>query len=381
MSPSIQYIPSLTPLRGIAALFVVLFHYNDFLMFLEYSNINEWTLFIKKGYLWVDFFFILSGFIICHVYGVKLQEGSKHTLKKYLWARFSRLYPLHFFVLMLFLVMVFGLWYFFPDYYATEQPKFYRTYDFFIQLFWLNTTGLTNSFGWNLPSWSIAAEWWTYIIAIWLIPYLNRGFSTRIVVSWIIAIMCLMGITLTIPDYRLDAIFALGTVRCLCSFTIGIGIYQAYLNLLDKETLWKRDSSFLLLILATIIILHFGWYDIIVIPFFASLILAASLNRTKVQAILNNRFLTVLGDVSFSLYMIHILVLINWWNWVTLYFKPAYPGLDPSSGVKFAWLGVIIVICWGLSYLTYTYIELPAQRKLRDLYKKGQQKEVTLQQG
>ena len=118
MKPTINYISSLTPLRGIAALLVVLFHYQAFSIMHGFPGLLDQlnSQFITKGYLWVDFFFILSGFVISHVYGEKLKNRSSSIVKNYLWARFSRLYPLHVFVMLLLAIQMIGLNLLYPVY-------------------------------------------------------------------------------------------------------------------------------------------------------------------------------------------------------------------------------------------------------------------------
>ena len=65
-----DYLPILNALRGIAAIWVVLFHMDVILFYREVGTLlpKEWSGLLTQGYLWVDFFFILSGFIITHVY-------------------------------------------------------------------------------------------------------------------------------------------------------------------------------------------------------------------------------------------------------------------------------------------------------------------------
>jgi peptidoglycan/LPS O-acetylase OafA/YrhL len=71
---AVAQIPSLTPLRGLAALFVVAFHLQFFIPNLHYeATVPAFLL----GYVWVDFFFVLSGFIIAHVYGRGLEDGIR----------------------------------------------------------------------------------------------------------------------------------------------------------------------------------------------------------------------------------------------------------------------------------------------------------------
>src|SRR5579862_2755251 len=91
------YISTLTPLRGIAAVLVMLLHSHIFL----YPLAAPWTgAFVTKGWIWVDFFFVLSGFILCYVYGDAFLDGfSKPAYLRYLRARFARVYPLHFITL------------------------------------------------------------------------------------------------------------------------------------------------------------------------------------------------------------------------------------------------------------------------------------------
>lgn len=93
------YLTTLTPLRGIAALLVVIFHSNLMLMpFVEpFAKPNR----INAGWLWVDFFFVLSGFIIFYVYGDSFRNSiTTGSYWKYIKARFARVYPLQFFTLL-----------------------------------------------------------------------------------------------------------------------------------------------------------------------------------------------------------------------------------------------------------------------------------------
>ena len=92
------YLTTLTPLRGIAALLVVVFHSN--LDLVPFAPALPGHL-VENGWLWVDFFFALSGFIIAYVYGSSFRGAvSGSDYKKYIGARFARVYPLHLFTLV-----------------------------------------------------------------------------------------------------------------------------------------------------------------------------------------------------------------------------------------------------------------------------------------
>ena len=103
----VNYLSNLTPLRGIAALLTVIFHVNIMVGF-ALINANS-TGILNRMYLMVDFFFILSGFILSYVYGRYFSEGvSKAAFKKFTIARFARVYPLHF-VTLVYTIVLFGI--------------------------------------------------------------------------------------------------------------------------------------------------------------------------------------------------------------------------------------------------------------------------------
>lgn len=88
------YLTTLTPLRGIAALLVVIFHSN--LQTVPFMPIDK-PHFITSGWLWVDFFFVLSGFILAYVYTDNFKDSiTTAGYWKYIKSRFTRVYPLHF---------------------------------------------------------------------------------------------------------------------------------------------------------------------------------------------------------------------------------------------------------------------------------------------
>src|ERR1700744_3320893 len=91
-------IRSHTSLRGIAAVLVVAFHYAVPLRHVGF-DVNRYTLLVARGYLWVDLFFILSGFILCHVYANQLVDIR--SIASFFRARFARIYPLHIATLLL----------------------------------------------------------------------------------------------------------------------------------------------------------------------------------------------------------------------------------------------------------------------------------------
>ena len=93
MKPKSIYLSNLTPLRGIAALLVAIFHFEEIGgIFINPST----TMLIGKSYLMVDLFFIMSGFVMLHVYGDSFMKRLEwKVFFQFMKARFARLYPLH----------------------------------------------------------------------------------------------------------------------------------------------------------------------------------------------------------------------------------------------------------------------------------------------
>src|SRR5438105_12889916 len=90
-SSAAQYVPALTGIRALAALLVLGMHTEQNVP----AGLHSILPFFSRGYLGVDFFFVLSGFIITHVYLASLARPSRSAVKIFLWHRFVRLYPVH----------------------------------------------------------------------------------------------------------------------------------------------------------------------------------------------------------------------------------------------------------------------------------------------
>ena len=163
------YITTLTPLRGIAALLVLIFHSNLMVMPFHSSNVN-----FMSGWLWVDFFFVLSGFIIFYVYGESFKQSiTTASYWKYIKARFARVYPLHFFTLIWCLVCAIVI-----IHYANGLHPFFgdmlNPYGAIPSLLFIQSLGLYGAAPLNTPSWSLSTEWWVYMIFPLMVPFFTR---------------------------------------------------------------------------------------------------------------------------------------------------------------------------------------------------------------
>src|SRR5271166_5553471 len=100
-------IRALSGARALPPLILVLFHYCEGH---GYRGAKWFDLPVGKGYLWVEFFFILSGFVLTYVYGTRWRDFWRvNTYIRFLQTRLTRLYPLHLAMLFVILFMVVSL--------------------------------------------------------------------------------------------------------------------------------------------------------------------------------------------------------------------------------------------------------------------------------
>lgn len=386
MTPKASQIDSLTPLRGVAAVLVVLFHLTGLAYMQNLGETFPGTSVISRGYLWVDFFFVLSGFIITHVYGERFTDGlNKRDVKDFLVARFARLYPLHFVALLttvLTYILIFSKMPPSPPDSGFSMADLYAWSALPYHFFWLIGFGLTKM-TWNVPAWSISTEWWTYIIALPLFRYLNRGVSKR---SLIVPALCVGALWLIVSHHEsrsLDLTFDLGIFRCLLSFIIGICLYQFYKAEAGKRLL-SSDGALLGAVLLTLLVLHFPYpagtiappplmfrvhpltpyFDVASPPIFALLILCTAYNQGRGYRFLNLRPLRYLGDISFSVYLMQgnaftvFMIAAGIW-------RQKHPMGDMDWGTKLLLYGSVVLFDVVLAMATYRWVERPARGWIR----------------
>lgn len=368
----VENIPNLTPLRGFAAMAVVLFHFNEILVLFV---TQEQTMLLRKCYLMVDLFFIMSGFIMLHVYGASFTNSiQKNTFWAFIKARFARLYPLHVFTLVASVVL------FYTVSNATDpiSSRIFNPNAIVTNLLMLHACGIHDIFTWNVPAWSISAEWWAYMLFPFLALLLakNKRLGTIIIGVMVVILYCAIVYFLprinpfvpTIPNlnHDLDVTYDYGYLRGIAGFMMGMLTYVAY----SKEKivhLFTGDTIALVTILVLLVSMHFGWNDLVYIPLFVFLVLCFSSNEGKLALLCAQKPLQYLGDISYSIYMVHGLMLFFagdfYLKLVGITFKEGEMRQIPFlSGLwsSLLFLGLVI----GISSITYYGIEKPCRKWL-----------------
>ena len=374
-----SHIPSLTPLRGIAAILVLIFHYDLFVNPLLPDSI----VLVDKWYLMVDLFFVLSGFIMYHVYGSWFTEHiSRRQFFSYMKARFARIYPLHFFTLLFMIGICSVLWFRvgYSNLGQLEQaifdPKAIPTSLLMIQAWGFHMTAPLNT-----ASWSISVEFFLYLVFPWIILFLVRyGRPARWIMAGI-ALFSLLAITfyfsLTAPfvgEYTIGVITGTALLRGMAGFTAGMLVYELYRAGWQKDILKQGHWFWGIWLLLSVLWIKDLLPDVVAVALFALLILHTAHVEGNVKRILNTKVLTFLGNISYSIYMVHMPLILSPYIIMLLMAAPSDGGTvsnappnpaDPNYLMN--WAGVILfsLLVIGVGSLTYRFIEVPMRRKLK----------------
>lgn len=345
-------IRSLTGVRGLAALFVACYH------FLEPFHPNWPPLFlhfIMHGYNAVDLFFILSGFVMT-LSSKKLFEGgvTGHAYSTFMKRRFARIYPIYFILTIAYFILKFKLkgW----GAFAINLTL--------LQILFPFTDGIVG------PSWSLSAEWVIYLIFPFLLLLIYRVKSK----AW--NIVCLiLGFGLLAYVALDNSAFLNGfqplphingdldrfrcfsaLLRCLSEYIIGVTIYKLYA---ENHTRYARYYHYPALPAAVLILvcLFIHNSDLMLVLGFALLIFSCSTDTGIVARLLGWTPVYFLGEISYSLYLVHEIV-----DRTDKYvFKHHFTGSYLTPVNVLLYVGVVIFLSW----VGYRFVEVPAREYLR----------------
>jgi peptidoglycan/LPS O-acetylase OafA/YrhL len=349
-------IKSLTGIRGLAAVYVIIFHWYVVLFHKKPHLINHYlSVFIGHGYLSVDLFFVLSGFLLSLTTSARFNNHLfLNDYKAYMYKRFSRIFPLYIVVTLL---------YFFIFHYGE------------IESLMVNLTLLQGVFSFDnnsmiSPGWSLTNEWVVYFFfplgfyVLWKIR--NK--------AWLLILACMIiFITISIIRnnflnwgnyYSLQKIHGFYPVilftrgpssflRTIAAYLLGIFAYLSF-DGIKKRTVFLKFSA-----IPLVVLLFFKETDILIIlamPFFIVYIT----ERNVINRFLSSKVVYFLGLISYSLYVNHFL------------FIDSYDKISKSLGLTVNHY-LIYSSCYVatgtlvFSTITYYTIEKPALKYLKNI--------------
>ncbi|HLJ52476.1 MAG TPA: acyltransferase [Rhizomicrobium sp.] len=372
-------IRALAGARAIPPLILVLYHYCEGH---HYRNFKPFDLLVGHGYLWVEFFFALSGFILTYVYGARALEFLQaRTYRDFLTARLSRLYPLHLAMLLYILAMVIILN---AIAQATGTVSIYEeqyhpvvTWPTFVaNLFLVQAWNIFPYLSWNGASWFVSVEFLLCLLfPIYMVLTRGGWLSAIGLIAAGVAGLAILSFT---GKHGLDITFHNGIFRGMSAFAVGVGLCLLY-----RQTKQLGDSlpewALSLAQAAVLVAMGFGIFDngwshtprdiYTVVPMLA-LVYVLAFDRGFAARFLQTRALAKLGEWSYAIYMGQTA-----WLQLIRFFERGYPSNDTLVfGIRFGdliwwpepFLLLAVCVAWG-AFLS-TYIEVPANRALRRFF-------------
>lgn len=354
-------IRALTSLRGIAALLVVFNHLRETPFLRDGWVLDQYSQFAVQAYLWVDFFFILSGFVIAYVYGERLMgSSSRADHVRFLIKRLGRIYPLHIAVLVAYIVLEGAKLAAVPgggDAFTNNAPATIPA-----QVFLLHAWGVSNRLTWVFASWSISAEWMAYLLfPVMAFLAWRIGRPMHMLIGILVCFLALYGaervaLSSGVVWEHMTTWFAL--LRALPEFMIGVFLFRLT-EILPARAKLLIGSNLLLIaaIICVLLTMHFAVPDLLTVIACTGLVLAAALNQGMVSSALGIWPLYALGLISYSIYLTNQLVIRIGQGLM----RATWPHeLDPlQTGIASALLIVLVI---AGSALTYRLIETPGRK-------------------
>ena len=347
-----QHFDILDGLRGIAALAIVIFH------FMEWVYTDPGKNFIGHGFLAVDFFFCLSGFVIGYAYDDRI---SKMGVTEFFKSRLIRLHPL------IILGSVLGLIGFLLDPFAA-QSALYNTgkiilvflCSVFLIPFPVMEERAFNLFSFNAPAWSL---FWEYVANIFYAFILYRIGRRSLLLLTLLSAAALCFISYRsgnlLGGWNGDSFWD-GGVRIAYSFSAGLLIYRS--NWIIKTRLGFPVLAVLLSLAFIMPSFKWNWLaESIVVLFYFPLMVSLGAGATLSPGL--KKLCVFSGNISYPLYMTHYAVI-----WIFGgYYTSSKPGTTELAFVIIA--GTIVLI--GVAFLAMKLYDIPVRRYLTNKRRKG----------
>jgi peptidoglycan/LPS O-acetylase OafA/YrhL len=349
-------IKELDGLRGIAILLVIGFHYGSVQLT---GNTNPLAQIIQKmtylGWMGVDLFFVLSGFLIGSI--LLRYKGSGNYFSTFYIRRIVRIIPVYFLLLLLY--MLISKFPFFSGSSFLTYEKGIPLWPYFVMIhnFYMANN---NNFGNSAIglTWSIGIEEQFYIIFPFVVAFFKKW--------WLFVFLLLAIIAAPILRYQYKE-WLPGYVLLQCRMdSLSFGALIAFVNwYFDLRNMVNKYFSFLIIIMVCDVIICFLLYSVyddigairhtLFALFFTGMLLIALTKQESLFArLLRNKLLTWVGTISYSLYLFHyiILGLLHF-----VFSRKSYIGITNQNDVLITFLALIISFLF--SYLVYRFCEVP----------------------
>lgn len=328
---------ALDSLRGISALIIAGYHFSP----------------LWGGYLALDFFFLLSGFVLSHTYSYRKQPI---TILNFAGRRLARLYPYHIITLAAFAFVQVSLGYGLPSYKDGTLTTFIQHLTL-TQNIGLNPNGLT----WNYPSWSTSVEFWINILFIVLVSKVTRSITILFVALAGLLVIYVNTGHLETQAANYYGFVNSGMIRGLSGFLLGILTYRIHLRFKNNKRWLSFNPLIKTVAVFAVVMVMFARSGKVseldfIAPFVFMLLVVSFANESGFLTKWLSK-LHYLGTISYSLYLNQIIIGSLIWYWL--------PSLHNSF---YSRLAVFLTVLVLVSHFTYRFVERPLRNYGRKVF-------------
>lgn len=347
-----QHFEILDGLRGVAALSVVIFHFME-IVYTDYSK-N----FIGNGFLAVDFFFCLSGFVIAYAYDNRIE---KIGIREFFKSRLIRLHPL------VVLGTVLGVLALFFDPFGRQAGAYSAGKIVLLCLaslllipFPVMPDRAFNLFGFNAPAWSLFWEYVANIAYAFILSKMSKRFMLLLLLV-AAALLCYTGYSAgnLMGGWGKDSFWD-GGVRVAYSFSAGMLVYR--MGLIIKTKLGFLSMAVLLALPFIMPWFSVNWLiEVFVVLFYFPLLVALGAGAQLSSRL--RKICVFSGKISYPLYMTHYAIMWIWGNY--------YNSYKPDTGQLFLIITPAVLLLTGFAYIVMKWYDEPVRKYLTKKRCKG----------
>lgn len=367
---SAPYFGALDGFRGLLAIFVAIYHTYWF------SHINS-SAFFDHGPVIIDLFFVFSGFLLFTLYRDRLQTRADGV--KFIKKRFARLYPLHLFILCLFILFAsvrivlhaFGFADLDPGEVMPFQPGAPESVtSIFSHLTLTHAMGVHDYNTFNVPSWTISVEFFAYFTLAGLLICASpkKTWHFALIALGVAAIYSVLS-TLK-PNMNIT--YDYGFLRCLGGFYTGVVVAHAYEAL--KASGWVDRLSYYLaslieisvVLASTLFVIYCpGKLQFLVAPVLFIFVLVFAFDKGVVSKFMMLGPFRYLAKISYSVYMMHMLIAVVFYAFANIALTKVFGPAWFENGINGDLYLIPYLACVFItSHFTQKYVEVPANKYL-----------------
>ena len=343
-------IEALTGLRGVAALVVLAFH-------LRAIGGPADDLAGERGYLAVHLFFVLSGYVMCHAHFAEYARGT-FSYARFIGLRLGRIWPAHMAVLVLWLLAIAAA--------SLGGIPFNADSEHGLGAYILAYATMVHAWGmyavhdFNPPSWSVSAEWFAYLLFPLFVMAVRPLRGQAAIALATVALLAASFVALLSLEALAMAYDRFVLARTALGFALGCLMWRlAQAQPPAKLSAWAADAAAFGIVVLALIAPPADAIDHFYLALFALLVFGLGEERGLVARVLASAPMRFLGEISYSLYLVHWLAIGASMKLWTLAFGP------PLGGWTLLVAAVATIASLATATTLYWLVEAPARQAVR----------------